>query len=235
MLMEFRESERGTVWTSAPGGVWLNDWGVGNDGPSELRPLVAASVGNIHLLKTINSEISEMEENGSLSKTGIAERITDFAKERIGPQWQRLEVEIRKANGYADGEEIRLSKPEIDKTDLAGAVMRSNIRDHFAKMSHPQRKTHIVRNQNIEPVVLAALLEAPSFLTGLDDDDIASIRHAHMEAASPGKTLELETIRHAAKMTGNLETAIPGALAAFTSKSPGMIDELLRMRPMKNL
>lgn len=235
MLVELREAEnRGTVWVAdhgQPGGVWLNDWGSGNEGPAPLRPLAAAVAGNLSLLKKLNSEITDMKTSGTYSDAGIAEKIADAAKERVGPEWQRLEREIQRTTGYADGEEIRLSKPEIDKTDVASAVLRSNIRSYFSDLPEVQRRAQLL--QDLEPVVLTALLEAPVFLVGLDSEMLTKLRSAHMEAISPGKTAEMETLRSAAKSASALMAATQGSLVKFTAKPKQVVEELLRMSPMR--
>jgi hypothetical protein len=94
--------------------------------------------------------------------------------------------------------EKRLIPPPAKPADAASAAVRSQIRDRVAAMSAPERMKFLSA-PDLPREVFAALLEGPTFLTGVTSDQRAAVLQSYRA------TYHAEDIAQIAQAQGALE------------------------------
>jgi hypothetical protein len=104
--------------------------------------------------------------SGKFTEAGARDDALAFALNEAVPTFKRGRDAIAAAKREAAAlrEKIKLREP--DKTDVAGALMRREIRDTLKAMRPEDRDKFISRNlSDMEPTVAEAILTAPAWLT----------------------------------------------------------------------
>jgi len=83
----------------------------------------------------------------------------------------------------------KLQPPPIDKTDAAAAAIGSELRAQLVRVSAGERKAFL---PTADPMFWLAVLEAPSVLSGVDNDTRESVLSLAVENAHPGQLAKLE-------------------------------------------
>jgi hypothetical protein len=94
--------------------------------------------------------------------------------------------------------EKRLIPPPAKPADAASAAVRSQIRDRVAAMSAPERMKFLSA-PDLPREVFSALLEGPTFLTGVTSDQRAAVLQSYRA------TYHAEDIAQIAQAQGALE------------------------------
>lgn len=120
---------------------------------------------------------------GTLNERGITDEVRGYASKHIAAdlrhEMKRLEVGRKK---LADRRRA-LTVPATDPTDIAGALLRQEIRRHVLALDPAKRSALLTINP--DPTALAAVFEAPSFLTGVSADLRARAESAFIESNFP--------------------------------------------------
>lgn len=107
------------------------------------------------------------------------------------------EVEERRAKLAFDGP---------DKADVAGALLRQEIRAHIRAMD-PAKRTATLMADDVSPDVAMAVMEAPAELSGVTRELRESLRDKAIEAAHPGETAAVRQIETALETTDRAVSA----------------------------
>ncbi|MGY8677122.1 hypothetical protein Q2941_04820 [Bradyrhizobium sp. UFLA05-153] len=106
-----------------------------------------------------------------------------------------------------DEKRARIQLPAIDRTDAAGAVLRSQVRDRLAGKSAKEIRALA---PTMSLLYATAILEAPE-LVGIDQEAIEAVRARAIDLVCPGKPAELDAERDAARLLQNATTALSDA------------------------
>ncbi|RVD54540.1 MULTISPECIES: hypothetical protein [unclassified Mesorhizobium] len=142
---------------------WLPEW----SRRSDLVRLSASFFKALDVIDLMPKTRSDMGQPGNLSEKGLNESVRAFAAEKVIPDLRRA---MWTAEKTANGIKNDLSKLAIprqhDKTDVAGAMLRAEIRTMLRGMDQGERLGLIME----DPAFLAAAFEGPAALSGLTED-----------------------------------------------------------------
>ena len=166
-------------------------------------PIKAGITRAMTAYDTLNTERAKVDKDPNLSETGMRTKTKEFLKANAHEV-----VRVKKLAEKAKIAEKRknVALPAIDKTDAAGAMLRMQIRSKLESMSKGERKAYLAIAT--DPLYLAAVLEAPNELTGIDAETREMIHARAVETAHPGKlgALERDNPRFAFRTTAALRS-----------------------------
>ncbi|WP_426615744.1 hypothetical protein [Bradyrhizobium sp. McL0616] len=113
---------------------------------------------------------------------------------------QRLAVRI-------DEKPAKVQLPAVDRTDAAGAALRSQVRDRLNGNSAQELRALAT---DMSLLFAMAILEAPE-LVGADRDTVDAVRCRAIDLVHPGKLAELDAERDAVRLLASATTAVSDA------------------------
>ena len=122
----------------------------------------------------------ELEKLGTLNPRGVSEAMLVAMGKAAAPELRRTLKVVAERREALKRERATLAKPNIDKADAAAAVMRSEMRTYLRGLDMGERARVLITNP--DPIMLAAVLEAPDALSGLNADTRAHVETAYVEA-----------------------------------------------------
>ncbi|PZV39747.1 hypothetical protein [Mesorhizobium kowhaii] len=160
---------------------WRPEWSERSD----LKRLHGAFHKALHFIESLPAHRAELSKPGTLSQKGLNDSVRAIAAEKIVPELRRGAWEAEKAANSIKSEMSRLAVPKPDKTDMAGAVLRSEIRTMLRSMDHG-KIVNLVMN---DPAFQAAAFEGPAALSGLTEELRADLEKRMVEQ-NHGATIE---------------------------------------------
>src|SRR5713101_3928085 len=155
---------------------------------SGLQPVTAAIKRAMTAYDSFNAESRKIGADANLSAAGKKQKIQKFVSDQ-SHELLRVRLAAEKAKGALAKRRAKLQRPPIDKTDAAAAAIRSELRAQLVRMSAGERKAFL---PTADPMFWHAVLEAPSALTGIDNDMRQAVLTLAIETAFPGQLAKLE-------------------------------------------
>lgn len=183
---------------------WHPEWSSRVD----LRPLETAFRHAVHFAESIPNHRAEVAQPGTLSAKGIADAVRSRAAEKVVPELRRAAWEVEKAGNDLTNQRLRLAVPKPDKADVAGAVLRSEIRTFLRGMSQGERVGAVMT----DPEFLVAAFEGPAALSGLTNDLRAELEERMIQQQHGDAVALMDDAREAIALT---DAAIGVALVAL--------------------
>ncbi|AUC97078.1 hypothetical protein CWS35_24655 [Bradyrhizobium sp. SK17] len=164
--------------------------------------------------ETLASARDAAKKLGTLNDRGITERVRDFATKKVAADLRREVIKIDAAKKKLESRRRNLTVPAADKTDVGAALLRQEIRAHVRQMESSKQVRTLTFNP--DPVVVAAISEAPSMLTGVSDSLRGQMEAAFIEAHFPAEIAVLREDAEALESVGMaLESATKEVRAAI--------------------
>jgi hypothetical protein len=133
-------------------------------------------------------ERKKIKDNKSLSREGKSDAIADLVKKDHGPQLRRLaEVVVRHQVGAKTARFNLRPKP----LDPAGESRRDQTRVWLRSLPAHER---IQRALSDDETIRAAIMDAPSYLSGLSDKDHSMIVADHIQKTFPAELRQLDDL-----------------------------------------
>ncbi|MDA9504789.1 hypothetical protein XI09_08640 [Bradyrhizobium sp. CCBAU 11386] len=160
----------------------------------------------IELHRDIMATTAKVRGNTDLSAQGKTKESRDEAKKNA---WKviRAKAFASRLNERIDEKRAKIELPPIDKTDAAGAVLRSQVRDRLPK-SPKEIKAQL---STMSLLYLQTIIEAPE-LVGVDRETAEAARTLAINIVHPGKLDELERERAAVQLLTNATAAAADAM-----------------------
>ncbi len=133
---------------------------------------------------------AKTEEPGTLSAKGILEAVRSHAAKQAAPDLRRQQYRLAQAAQKLAAKRKALSVPDFDKADVVGAMMRAEIRTHLRSLDEARRTALLSIKPSSE--LVAAVFEAPDFLTGISGELRNRIETAFIETHHPNKLAAIE-------------------------------------------
>jgi hypothetical protein len=158
---------------------------------------------------TMAARRQELESDRRLTPHGRKESLAEFVRgpgvAALKQATEALDLAADRAKAIADS----MTLPGYDKSDIAAAMVRSEIRTHLRSLPAEKKASMLVLGIADE-MTLHAVLEAPAHLSGLSDRIRDEVRHTALVKAHPEKAAQLEEIDNASRV---LKTALQAAAA----------------------
>jgi hypothetical protein len=143
------------------------------------------------------AERAKIENDPNLSGAGKRQKVQEFLKANVH-EVVRVQKLTEKTKAKQAEKRKKLAPPAIDKTDAAGAMLRAQVRTKLESMSRGERKAFLA--SATDPLYLAAVLEAPNELSGVDAETREMVLAKSIEIAHPGALAALERDNLAVQM-----------------------------------
>lgn len=187
---------------------WRTEW----SSRSDLRPLEAAFRRAVHFAESLPAYRSEVAEPGTLSPKGVSDAVRTLAAEKVVPDLRRAAWEVEKTGNGLINERRRLAVQKPDKADVAGAILRSEIRVFLRGMSQGDRISAVMT----DPEFLVAAFEGPAALSGFTNEVRAELEERLIRERHGDAVALMEDAREAISMT---EAAINVALDVLRTET----------------
>jgi hypothetical protein len=164
---------------------------------AHLAPHLAAFTKMRDLSSALAGRREQAQRLGTLNEKGITETVRTFAAASVVPELRRQQYRIERRAQALQEKRMRLGVPKPDPADVAGAMLRAEIRTYLRGLE-PAKLTAML-SVDLDAMVVAAVFEAPGFLTGVSPDLRARVEEMVIENTNPEQVAlideELEALR----------------------------------------
>ncbi|MGX1256628.1 hypothetical protein [Sinorhizobium fredii] len=164
---------------------WLNN--------GRLLPYHLTLSGAFEIAGKITKKRNELNAKGNLSAKGLDEAMREFVAKECIPDLARSRCKLEASADAVTAKRQALTIPRPDKSDVAGALLRQELRAHLRSMAPGDRAALLMRNP--DPATIAAVFEAPNHLSGIDDQLRTKLEADIVAASHPEKLKEIEVER----------------------------------------
>lgn len=169
---------------------------------SAIAKLESAYLGALSAVDAVEEHKASALKSGKYTPQGSADDALQFVLTKAIPTFKRGRDAIAAAKREAASlrDKIKLQPP--DKGDVAGALLRREIRDRLSGMSAKDRDRFINENlERMEPIVAEAILTAPSWLSGVSDSHRNLLMEKALEAQFGDAVVEVQELERAIEVT----------------------------------
>lgn len=161
-------------------------------------------VAKLH--RDILETTTNVRSNRDLSPQGRTKEARSFLGKRA-PDLIRANAMVQRLVARIDEKRAKVQLPAVDKTDAAGAALRSQVRERLNGKSAQELRALA---PTMSLLYAMAILEAPE-LVGADRETVEAARGRAIDILYPGKTAELSAERDAVNLLAGATTALSDA------------------------
>lgn len=133
-----------------------------------LAQLERAYMSGLDAVDRIEARTRGNAASGKFTAEGVKDDALKFAISDLVPSLHKARTTIRKAKGEVAERKSKLSVERPDKSDVAGAMRRAEIRNFLRAMKGNDQKNYFARyGDNLPNEVAMAILEMPPELSGV--------------------------------------------------------------------
>lgn len=173
---------------------------------SYLAPLDTVFENALSFMGATRAKREELAKRGTLTEKGIADELRAFADKGMTPTLRQARERIESAKAVMHSKRVALAKPKVDPTDVAAAILRQDMRAHLRAMGSGVALGTLLGDKT-SPDMLAAVLEAPPELSGLNANQMEQITATYLERAFPNEVAEMRTADEGLALLSSLVTA----------------------------
>ena len=155
-----------------------------------LAPHLATFTKIRHLTSTLAGRREQAKKLGTLNDKGVMEAVRSFAAANVVPELRRQQFRIERRAKMLQEKRLRLGVPKPDPTDIAGAMLRGEIRSYLRSLD--AAKLTAMLSVDIDATVVAAVFEAPGFLTGVSPELRARVEELVIEKTHPEEVAQID-------------------------------------------
>lgn len=145
------------------------------------------------LADKISAKRNDLVAKGTLSAKGLDEAVREFVTKDVVPELARARCKLEASAEAVTAKRQALTFPKPDKSDLAGAVLRQELRAYLRGLPQGERYGLLLRDPDAD--IIAAVFEAPDYLSGIDAKLRAELENRIVAAAHPQKLQAIEDER----------------------------------------
>lgn len=161
----------------------------------------------------------KLTKEGRLSPRGIEETLRNNLETGVVGRLRRGQHEVAKVRAEIAETRARMGIPKPDKTDAAGAILRSEYRT-FLRQVGMVEAAKLLTDPDADPALLEAAWEVPAPMIGLDESMRENLRKTILDRTHAEEIAVLDELSEAATivegaLTGGLQDV--AGLAGFRS------------------
>ncbi|MFT3792039.1 MAG: hypothetical protein QM741_13395 [Rudaea sp.] len=175
------------------------DWTrINGAGSPALANLAAAYRGTMAEVGTLTAKLESLHGSQDYTQVGRRNLMRDLFATKVVPVLKSATAAIQAADDEIAAIRARpTNSTGPDKADLAAAMVRAEIRSHLRGMDTTARIAMLSRPDALDPQTAQAILEAPSSLTGVSDNQREVLRERAFAASNPGAQKEIDLLHEA--------------------------------------
>lgn len=175
--------------------------------PEHLNPLLEAYRRLNGLGDAIQARLQELATDPNYTPVGRQAKIREWVKADAGPALVAARAAVAGAAEKATAIRNSLTATQIDKTDVAGALLRWQARMEMKAMNSGKLGALVVTGQ-LSPLYALAALEAPPEFSGLNPKQHAGLAERAIEALHPQEAEKIADIEEATTAVLEAERAV---------------------------
>jgi hypothetical protein len=175
-------------------------WDIPAEPGSILASLEAAYLSGIEAVDRIEARKAANATSGKFTEAGAVDDARQFALENLVGPLHRARTTVAKAKAELAERRAKLTLQAPDKTDVAAALLRWEIRGYLLEMPAEQRVRYV--SANLKPAIAEAILTAPPELSGIDETSfsLGALREKALEAQHPGEMEKVAELQRAVQL-----------------------------------
>ena len=139
--------------------------------------------------------------SGKYTAEGAKSDVLAFAAQKLAPVLHRGRQVVESAKREVAERRAALKPAPIDKTDFAGALLRSEMRGWLASKSQKERDEFVRDNlDKLDPEMARAFTEMPAEVSGISPVQRDLLADRALEAAHPGELAEITQLERAIQL-----------------------------------
>ena len=171
---------------------------------------------------TAVDQIAGLKRNPDFTETGRKGQALGLVKGPGAAAVREARAALREGKVAVETIRSQLSLGSTDKTDIAGAVLRGEIRRHLQTMD-PARRSAMLRMGEMDRATMDAILEGPAYLSGLTPEQHQSAQLSALQERNPKAVAELQAVEEA---MAALESALTATKATVQEAARLAPDEV---------
>jgi hypothetical protein len=177
---------------------YIGLWDLAAEPGSTLATLESAYLAGLNAIDTVEARKASGVASGKFTEAGLKADVLAFALNNVIGPLHKARTTIGKAKAELAERKSKLTIQQPDKTDIAAALLRQEIRAHLRAMPQTERDKYLVGNlDNLPPVVAEAILTAPPELSGIAETHRALLTEKALEAQHPGEVAQVSELQRA--------------------------------------
>jgi len=176
--------------------VLTDRWPVKHDALPWMAPAKSLLGQIVDAMEAIHARQAEIAKDNNLSPLGRQDAFRKFLGANTAPHLHFARKAIETMRVKLADERKRLLPASPDRSDLAGAVLRSEMRTMLRGQS-PAKRSEMLLGVDADPLVISAALEAPNISSGINDETRAKLTNRAIERAHPGALRLIEEVEDA--------------------------------------
>lgn len=185
----------------------------------------------LDLVDRIEGKRIEVKADKRLSEVGHVEQVQAFAATQASAL-VKARAAVARARSSLEKDRAKLIPTVKDKADISAALLRQEVRS-FLRSKSPSEAIQVALNPDADPVIIAAIFEAPSVLSNVTEQSRDHILKGYLENnAAP----QIAALREQNEAIGVLEAAVriaEGAVATAAGVQPATLDRWLAEKAPK--
>jgi hypothetical protein len=176
-----------------------------------LAKLESAYLAGLNAVDRAEERTKANAASGKFTPDGVKQDTMQFALNELVPSLHRARTTIQKARAEVAERKSKLTLQGPDKTDVAAAIRRQEIRQFLRDMK-PEQQSKFFGSQEgrLPPEILAAVLEMPPELSGVPNTRHTLLMEEAIKAQHGGEAEEIAQLEEA--ITVAESTVEPGAM-----------------------
>lgn len=183
---------------------WRGEW----DGRTDLARLGREFRKILQFLEQVPSTRAALAVEGKLSRKGLDEAVRDQFASMVVPDLRRAAHTAEGTINAVAARRAHLLRVEFDKTNVAGALMRRELRDHLRSMTDGERVTAFTQSKQFRE----AACEGPALLSGFSEDMRSELKRRVALEEHPQEAAYLAECEEAVRVVDAAITMVGHAL-----------------------
>jgi len=177
----------------------------------------------------IQSQHEKLRGRGTLTPAGLSEATAMAATQTFAPAWRAVDSDgWRKLPLEIGGLQFAMV-PTVDKTDIAGAILRTDLRRLWLAMQTGDRLAMLA---NPTRDLAAALLEVPGAMLGLTARDAAILQQSLGENQFPDELAAIRDLEAVRTFAGTIMTMAQKTIMGITALDRAGFEALMWGGPL---
>lgn len=194
--------------------------------PQHLEGLMSAYRVLNESADTYATKAAAIAADPNLTDLGRSSHGRDLFSTAALPALKQGRAAVASAVAEIDNLRAKMAGSAIDKTDVAGALMRREMRDWLRGMDPAQRNALIVAGE-LPPAAALAVIEAPPALTGVSEQQHHALRALAVDALHPVEAAKIADYEQAVAAVASAESHVVRTVNQSTPMADHQIDEAL--------
>jgi hypothetical protein len=162
----------------------------------------------LRFAEEVPAKRAELAKGGTLSERGLDAAVRAHCAANVIPNLRRAAWEAEKTVADIATQRARLCNVEFDRTDVAAALLRGEMRTLLRNMSQGEQVAAITQNSHFR----AAAFEGPATLSGLSEDTRSELKRRIGLEEHPHEAAQLEEAEEAVAVANAAIGMVAGAL-----------------------